>query len=165
MRKTLALPSQKLLRQLFIYSFVEGVLYWRNQPGKPAGSTRGRRGYARITINYQSYSRHRLVWAYFYGDPGSQIIDHINRVRNDDRLENLRIATESENRRSSAMYRTNTSGFKGVTFEKSVGRWKAYIYVQNRRIHLGIFASKLEAADAYQKASQKFHGAFMGASR
>jgi hypothetical protein len=157
------LPPQETLHQLFVYSIVEGALYWRSNPTSRAGSVNGRRGYARITINYKTYSSHRLVWAYFYGDPGPQLIDHINRTRDDDRIENLRIATEAENRRSSSMYRTNTSGFKGVTFEKSVGRWKAYIYLNNRRKHLGVFSSKEEAAEAYAKAAAELHGEFVGA--
>ena len=161
MRKFRALPPAEQLHQLFHYDHDTGILYWRKPHLKLAGSA-GRRGYWRIMVNYRTYSRHRLVWAYFNGDPDQQIVDHINRDRLDDRIENLRLATESENRRSSRMYRTNTSGFKGVTCEARTKKWKAYIYANNKRKHLGMFNSKLEAAAAYQRAALELHGAFVG---
>jgi hypothetical protein len=163
MRHFKPLPSKADLQKLFTYSFVEGALYWNDSSSRLAGSVNGGRGYVRVCIDYITYGRHRLVWAYFYGDPGFQIVDHVNNDRSDDRIENLRLATESDNRRNSRMYCTNTSGFKGVTLEKSVNKWKAYIYRNNRRIHLGIFRHKEEAAAAYAKAAQELHGAFAGA--
>ena len=116
-------------------------------------------------VNYVAYPSSRLVWTYLYGDPGPLMVDHINRLRDDDRIENLRLVTCNENRRYSKMYRTNTSGYKGVTLDKSVNRWKAYIYVNGKRRHLGLFATKDEAAEDYAKAASELHGIYAGAKR
>lgn len=163
MRYFKPLPAREKLRALFTYSFIEGTLYTRGPTPRRAGSRRGVKGYIRVCVDYRAYPRHRLVWAYFYGDPGPFIVDHINNDRSDDRIENLRLATESDNRRNSRMYCTNTSGFKGVTREKRTNRWKAYIYQHNRRIHLGMYTTKEEAAAAYAQAALRLHGEFAGA--
>jgi hypothetical protein len=163
MRKINPLPTKERLHELFTYSFVEGAFYWRRySKPKLAGAKNRSRGYWRVMVDEVTYQRHRLVWAYFHGDPGASLVDHTNTIRDDDRIENLRLADEEENRRNSKMYCTNTSGFKGVTLEKSVNKWKAYIYLHNRRIHLGLYPTKEEAAAAYAEASSRLHGEFAG---
>jgi hypothetical protein len=163
-------PTRERLRELFYYSVVEGALYWRaGGQGRraahiPAGVQNSVKGYIRITVDYKAYPRHRLVWAYFYGDPGAMLVDHINGNRSDDRIENLRLASESDNRRNSKFYRTNTSGYKGVTLEKSVNKWKAYIYINNRRHHLGLFPTPEEAHAAYCAAAAQHFGEFARAA-
>jgi hypothetical protein len=86
--------------------------------------------------------------------------DHINMNGLDNRRENLRICTRSENKHNSQKYSNNTSGFKGVTLDKRCGRFVANIKVNSRRIYLGSFAEKSEAALAYNVAALKYHGDF-----
>ena len=156
-------PSQERLRELFDYDPDQGQLIRKGKHFQKRNGMRSAPSYRKTTINYVSYAHHRLVWVWHNGDPGQMVVDHINRDRHDDRIENLRLATHSENRRSSGMFKTNSSGYKGVTFEKTVGRWKAYIYLNNKRKHLGTFPTKEEAAAAYQQAAAEMHGAFAGA--
>ena len=156
-------PSRERLRELFDYDPDQGLLIRKGKHFRKREGMRSARSYRACTINRVSYRHHRLVWIWHNGDPGQMVVDHINRDRHDDRIENLRLASYSENRRSSGMFKTNTSGYKGVTFEKTVGRWKAYIYLNNKRKHLGIFPTKEEAAAAYQQAAAEMHGAFAGA--
>ena len=157
-------PSQERLRELFDYDPNQGLLI---RKGKCRGAAR--RGinisnsYRRTTINYVQYQHHRLVWIWHNDDPGQIFVDHINRDRNDDRIENLRLANDCENNRSRGMQKNNTSGYKGVFFEKSVGRWKAGICLNGKSKHLGIFPTKEEAAACYQKAATELHGEFAGA--
>ena len=167
--KVRPLPPKERLHERFTYSFVEGVLYWRHYPKrKLAGSKAPSRMYCHIKFDQVMYQRHRLIWAYFYGDPGTICIDHINNVSDDDRIENLRLATISENRWNSKMYRTNISGFKGVYAvpnKRSASapvRWRADIYVHRRRICLGTHSTKEEAAAAYAEAAKRLHGEFVG---
>lgn len=156
-------PSQERLRELFDYDPDQGLLVRKDIKNKVRKRLSSSREYRSTTIDYVSYQHHRLVWIWHNGDPGQLLVDHISRDRHDDRIENLRLATESENRRSSGMFKTNTSGYKGVTFEKTTGRWKAYIYLNNKRKHLGHFPTKEEAAAAYQQAAAEMHGEFAGA--
>jgi len=89
-----------------------------------------------------------------------QVIDHINGNTLDNRKENLRIATYSQNRGNSKRYRNNTSGYKGVSWNKNRQRWEACIGYQNKYIYLGLYTTKEEAALAYNEAAKKYFGEF-----
>lgn len=78
----------------------------------------------------------------------------------DNRFANLREATRSENARNMGLYSTNTSGFKGVTWDKSRGKWLAHIKIHGHTIHLGRHKTPKEAHDAYCKGAEKYHGEF-----
>lgn len=161
-----ACPPKERLHELFSYDARAGLLCWQQPgPGRTIGRPAGRvdtSSYRRVMIDYTSYQHHRLVWTYHNEDPCSMLVDHINGDRRDDRIENLRLATDSQNRRNSGMFCSNTSGYKGVTWDKNWKKWKAYIYVKNRRIHLGAFNTPEEAAAAYAIAAQQHHGEFAG---
>lgn len=87
-------------------------------------------------------------------------IDHINRDRLDNRKENLRIATRSQNNMNSKIPVNNTSGFKGVSWHKQNKKWYARISV-NRKVHrLGFFSDKMEAVKKYDQAMIKYFGEF-----
>ena len=85
-------------------------------------------------------------------------IDHINMQRADNRIENLRLATPSQNRSNSLTPITNTSGIKGV--RNRSGRWTAEIRINKKIVHLGSFKTAEEAASAYSKAAIDTHGVF-----
>jgi HNH endonuclease/AP2 domain len=115
-------------------------------------------GYRVIRIDRRNYKAHRLAWFYHYGVWPSSLIDHENGDRDDNRISNLREANVNQNVHNSKKPINNTSGFKGVSL--AYGRWQARIAVGRKRISLGCFSTASEAALAYEKAAQKYHGEF-----
>ena len=91
--------------------------------------------------------------------PEGYVIDHINGSGLDNRKANLRPATVAQNAWNSKK-RNPRSGYKGVCFAKDKGLWRAAIVCNRKRIHLGYFKNKTDAAKAYDKAARKFHGEF-----
>jgi len=94
------------------------------------------------------------------GFPPELIPDHKNENGLDNQRENLRPATKSQNMMNRGLDRNNKSGFKGVCWYKARGKWICYITVMNRRLHLGYFDDKIEAAKAYNAAAKKHFGEF-----
>lgn len=113
--------TQETLKQLFEYR--DGGLFHRT--GRRAGSPQSK-GYWRIKIQDKSYFEHRLVWFYHHG-VWPDVIDHLNGVRCDNRIENLRSVTVTENVQRRNIANNNTSGFKGVYYRKDRGLWKAQL--------------------------------------
>jgi len=106
------------LKKFLEYSSDSGVFTRRvatggSKVGDIAG-TKHRTGYIHIRVDGKKYSAHRLVWLYKYGVFPSRDIDHINHVRDDNRLSNLREVSKQENMQNSSKYSTNTSGVVGV---------------------------------------------------
>jgi hypothetical protein len=112
------------------------------------------------------YSRilmHRQVLSHELRDTSHEsrvtVIDHINRNGLDNRRANLRLATVAQNAWNSKK-RKSRSGYKGVCYDKAKRRWRAAIVNHGRRIHLGYFEDKIEAAKAYDAAARKYCGQF-----
>lgn len=89
-----------------------------------------------------------------------KVVDHINGNTLDNRKCNLRVCTMAENTRNRKMQKNNTSGIKGVSYNKRDKRWTAHIRINNKQIHLGNYIDKYEAFEAYKKASVKYHGEY-----
>lgn len=109
-------------------------------------------GYITIRIDEKSYKAHRLAWLYSYGEWPKQQIDHINKIRSDNRLSNLR---DVSSRQKNCNRTTNTSGYPGVSWHKEAKRWRATIYVNGSRYHLGLFIDPVDASLAYDDAAEK----------
>jgi hypothetical protein len=90
--------------------------------------------------------------------PAGMDTDHINRNKLDNRRVNLRIVDRSTNNFNTPVSRANTSGYKGVNFFKATGRWRAYIKVHGKSIHLGYFPTKEDAIDARVAAEYRYLG-------
>lgn len=88
------------------------------------------------------------------------VVDHINNTPLDNRRENLRLVRPIENNRNRRMNGNNTSGFRGVYWYTPYGKWVARINVVKKKIHLGYFTDKTEAAKAYDQAAVKYYGEF-----
>ncbi len=152
---------------LLSYDRETGKFTWLVRPRKntPAGSIAGSvktNGYIKITINGRSFQAHRLAWFYMHGEwpPPTEEMDHINRIRSDNRAVNLRVATRSQNKANSKRPAHNTSGFKGVSWNKVMSKWLAQIDVNRRNINLGYFDDPQEAHAAYCRAAAEYHGEF-----
>ncbi|WP_312165885.1 HNH endonuclease [Massilia timonae] len=155
------------LREVLEYCSVTGQFTWKVSPAPriKAGALAGKvnpRGYAFVTFERTTHAAHRLAWAFHYGEWPESGIDHINRIKTDNRIANLRLATASQNNANYGIGRANTSGFKGVTRLRH-GSWQAQIQVNGKNHYLGAFRSKEDAAGAYSAAAQQFFGEFAGA--
>ena len=139
------------LRETFVYDPESGVLLWRdrdrNLSGKPAGSVDAKNGYARVRFQGRLYLSHRIALAMDQGRWPEGEVDHINGNRSDNRIENLRDVSKSENLRNKAQYASNTSGVTGVHWHKQHRKWCASIMSDGKRRVIGIF-QKLECAIA-----------------
>jgi len=152
--------NKQQLRELFNYR--DGSLYWILSPrsGIPDGSIAGclgGSGYISITVNRKAYKAHRLIFLYHYGYL-PQYIDHINRIKTDNRVENLRCATKSQNGINAKLRKDNTSGIKGVS--KFGKKWIAFIKNNKKRIHLGTFEDIRDAETAVCKKRFEIYGEF-----
>lgn len=95
-----------------------------------------------------------LVWMAFMGPiPPGKTVDHINGDCADHRLENLRLATPSEQMRNQRKRKVGSSMFKGVYWDKQAKKWRAHIKTKDKKVNLGRFTSEIEAAAAYNAAA------------
>jgi hypothetical protein len=127
--------------------------------GQPIASTR-RNGYIVIRILGGTYPAHRVAWLYSYGRWPRGNIDHADGNPSNNRLANLRECNQSQNMANSRLSSNNTSGVKGVTFEKSVGKYRARIRVRGKMISLGLHETLDQAAAAYEQAARRYFGEF-----
>lgn len=154
-------PSVHRLRALLDYDQLTGVLTWRvsrgggSPPaGSPAGRVNGTTGYRMIKLDGQLYSAHRLAWLHVHGEWPSSHIDHKDCEKDNNRIENLRVATRSQNNANSRRRSDNTSGLKGASFHRHSGKWRATIKGVDRYVHLGLFLTAEEAHAAYVSAAR-----------
>jgi hypothetical protein len=159
------LPAPEVLRNLLDYDLNTGALTWRARPigcfptaqsgktwnaryaGKLAGSF-DPEGYRTVTVFGTRYRAHRVAWAIHHGEWPKGEIDHINHVRDDNRIKNLRVVDVVHNARNQSLYTNNKSGVIGVCFEKRTRSWRAYIRTDTCNQHLGRFKTFEEAAAA-----------------
>lgn len=170
-----ALPCPTVLRQLLRYEPETGKLFWKERPawmfrdrpqggrtgaasrwnarcvGKEALSVTHGNGYMSGGINGRKIYAHRAIWALVHGC-WPDVIDHINGVRSDNKLANLRAITKAENSRNSGIPATNTSGVVGVSFVPASQKWAAYIW-DKKKISLGVH-STFEAAVSARKSAE-----------
>ena len=157
-----AFPTQQELLSLFDYR--DGVLYWKetgrsNQRdlSKPAGYVCKTLGYACVKVKGVLYRSHRLIWCMFHGYEPSEI-DHINRKKADNRIENLREVSRSENNYNHPVHARSTSGVKGVSWNKQRNNWRVYVALDNKTLHIGSFKDFELACLVAAEARDKYHG-------
>ena len=140
-----------LLREKISYDRLTGEFRWvdheptRNK--KPFGGINFY-GYKRVFIKKKQYLLHRVAWFLSFGEYPEKEIDHINGIRTDNRLSNLRLSTRSENMRNTS--RGNKNGFVGITKLKTCNRWLVSINTKKRtKRYVGSFECEFKAAMAY----------------
>lgn len=141
------------LKELLSYNPTTGELIHNfSRGGRRKGSSAGCRrkdGYVMIRLDNVLYLRHRLVWLFHTGIFPDLFIDHINRIPGDDRFENLRQSTQSENLCNTKMQTNNTSGHRGVSWHKEKSKWRAYGDGGKQKFkHLGYFINLEDAVGA-----------------
>lgn len=154
--------TQQQIKNIFQYK--DGDLIWKISKGKRGkiGSIAGSinsEGYLRICIDKKQYKVHRLVYLYHHGYLPN-VIDHIDRNRLNNKIENLREATTAQNNANSKIRKDNTSGLKGITWHKASNKWCAQLMVNCKQNHIGLFFNIEDAQAAYLQARRKHLGEF-----
>lgn len=159
------LTAQRL-RELLHYDPRTGIftrLVSRNcgtaEPGYHAGYPNAE-GYIHFMVDRRTYMAHRLAWLYMTSKWPQNLIDHINGIKNDNRIENLREATASENKQNMRKARSDckNSGLMGAYFDiRYGGRWFSNITINGKRQHLGMFSTAEDAHAAYIEAKRRLH--------
>lgn len=142
------LTQEKVHESLKYHS--DGRLTWKikrsnnSRIGKEVG-TIDHYGYKVFNMCSNYYRVHRIVWFMHHGYMPENNIDHINRNKIDNRIENLREVGQQCNARNTGNFRHNKSGIKGVSWHKSAEKWEATIHVNRKKHYLGVHFSFVEA--------------------
>lgn len=154
--------TQDRLLSVLEYDQYTGVFTWKQTlgpraiKGRPAGNDDGQ-GYLRIRVDGIVYRAHRLAWLAIHGGFPPEHIDHINHIRSDNRICNLRAVTHAENQRNASKSRLNASGHSGVCFDSRRKKWRVEVSVTQpngaaRRAHVGYFDCLEDACSARKDA-------------
>jgi hypothetical protein len=150
-------------KDLLNYDSERGTFTWKVKrknadAGSEAGSlTEG--WYTRIGIDGKVYLAHHVAWLLFYGVWPTKKIDHKNRIKSDNWIENIREATDSQNNHNVDKKRS-PCGYRGVYFHKRMRRWCVKLQRDGKSIHVGYFDDPETASDAYKKAVVELRGEF-----
>jgi hypothetical protein len=152
--------SQDDLKYRLQYNSATGIFVWRNglKKGRVAGC-KFTNGYINIGINRKMIGAHRLAWLYVCGEFPKQL-DHINGNPSDNRIINLRLSNQSQNRQNAKVRADSGSGRKGVVWSKEHNKWRAYIGPKGAVKHLGYFDDPDVAHHAYCLAAREMYAEF-----
>ena len=151
--------NQEYLNKLFDYEPVTGRLFWKKslsnrvKVGDQAGSYMSN-GYLTVQINKTPWLVHHLIWIIHNDVHPKEHLDHLNGIRNDNRIENLREAPQKINLRNAKMRSNNISGVTGVSFVAKRDKYKARIMVNYKEKHLGYHLTLAEAVAARENYIQ-----------
>lgn len=150
-----------------IFEYKDGAIYWKIRPANRmrVGDFAGTKNKGYIQVNCKArtgdnkiYPAHRIIWEMHNGPiPPGMDIDHINGVRDDNRIENLRCVTPADNSRNRKVGTNNESGFLGVAWYKPGSKWVARISKNGKWSHIGYFDDLDDAINARQQAELEFN--------
>lgn len=152
--------TQEQLKQNIKYNPQLGVFYRKLKSGwKELNGTKTTKGYLLIATNKRQYLAHRLAWLYVYGEWPKDQLDHINGIRTDNRIENLREVSQTGNNRNMIRNRNNKTGIMGVYWCKQTQKWKVQINNRDRKEFGGRHDDFFEACCARKRLENKhnFH--------
>lgn len=166
------MSSYAEISERFHADFESGVVYFKvdvysgrgrrleHKAGDVAGSP-DKLGYLKVKFNGKALRCHRLVYALYHkiDIPDVPSLDHINRIKSDNRLSNLRPATHSSNMANRDVFSNSSTGFKGVSLKPN-GKYEAYAVKDKVRHYLGVFNTPEEAHAAYLNKAKEIHGEF-----
>lgn len=156
--------SQTRLRELLHYEPQTGAFTWKHTSrrriaGKEAGWINAK-GYRQIEIDGVAYKAHRLAWLFVYGTWPRGEIDHLNRTKDDNRVDNLRDVSRPQNIRNQAPRAGSTTGVPGVVWRERLNKWVVEIGIGPRanrwRKHLGTFETLFDAVAARRSAENRY---------
>lgn len=165
LKKESLLTAEKV-KQLLLYNPEIGSFTWLADPKmgrKRRGTVAGviaNTGYRHIKIDQLKYMAHRLAWLVVHGSWPEFDVDHINGHLDDNRIENLREATRSDNCANRRLESFGVSGFKGVHWNKKLGKWQVGIKKDGVKKYLGLFTNIDEAKATYVAEAEKLFGPF-----
>ena len=154
--------TQEYVREIFHYLPETGELRWkvgngRNvKPWQIAGSINGH-GHRIVKVKGKSMQAHRLIWLYVYGNFPNNVIDHKNRIASDNRLDNLRDVSQTDNAQNIGLPKHNKSGHIGVSWIKTHNSWTVYIKVNKKNKWLGYYKCLDEAVAARKAGECKYY--------
>ena len=154
--------TQNLLQELFDYK--DGELSWKKsrgnaKAGQVAGHLNKKIGYYRLTLFKKVYMVHRVIFMYHNGCM-PEIIDHADNNKLNNRIENLRECTNQQNSFNARISKNNSSGIKGVSWDKSRQKWQAKCMINKKTIHLGRFETLEDADLAIRSWRDQNHGCY-----
>jgi hypothetical protein len=166
------LADGEYLAQCLRYEPDTGVLIWRERPASHFKTARACRvwnttfagreaGTARATcrainLDGRKYKAHRIIWLLVHGSWPNDMLDHIDGNPLNNRAENLREVSNQQNQYNRGANANNTSGFKGVFWDKPAGKWRAQLYHNRKSIFLGHYATPEDAAAAYADGAKRY---------
>lgn len=163
-------PKKEEITKVLDVDFKTGLIKWKyrddlspqwngRNAGKVAGSLlecKSGPKYIRISINGKSHLAHRLLWIVANGDiPDGFEVDHIDMNGLNNSISNLRLASRKQNSSNKKAHRDNSSGFKGVSYFKQTGRWRARLRYEGKDINIGYFETAEMAALAYEEKQRE----------
>lgn len=154
--------THQQIKALFDYDPLTGVvtrnkLVNHDKRAKQVVGDLNSAGYLSVWITPKRYQLHRVIWMWVHGVWPTKPIDHLNHVRTDNRLSNLREASQLENTHNRTKSKRNWSGFIGVYWYARKHKWHAQITANRKRYHLGYFNTPELASAAYQAAKRIHH--------
>lgn len=140
--------TQKRLKEIICYDSVSGIFTWRKSCGSRAvkGSVAGtnNRGYIQIKVDKVLHNAHRLAWLYVYGYLPEGDVHHIDGNKGHNQISNLEELSRSCHTKLTESRKDNTSGIKGISWDKNLCKWRAQMQSNGKRIHLCISENFLE---------------------
>ncbi len=145
--------TQKRLKEILHYVPITGKFVRKGRVGARGKTVKCRKadgvngnGYTHIRVDGVKHKAHRLAFLFMCGYFPENQVDHLNGIRNDNRWKNLKHVTQCCNLQNCRISKNNKSGFPGVTWQGSNGKWVANIRINTKRIYLGIYSTRIEAA-------------------
>lgn len=156
--------TQKRLKEILHYDPETGHWKWISSSGSRAvvgerpGWINGA-GYICFSVDKRKYRSHQLAWLYMTGEYAGGQIDHVNRVRDDNRWGNLRKADQSQQNQNAKIRSNNTSGYRGVSMDNERGKWGSVIWKDKTHYFCGYYDDPIDAARAYDAKALELYGA------